>query len=99
MPGEDLATRVRVILIEHQINFRCLMAALLGQRPDPEVVAQAGSLTEARRRTTMLRFDLMVLDHVAALQALRLNQRGQDFFGFTGQWHRVKPPPIWIENN
>ncbi|HLL40943.1 MAG TPA: hypothetical protein VK357_14960 [Rubrobacteraceae bacterium] len=82
MPGEGLPTRVRVILIEHQIKFGCLMAALLDQRPDLEVIAQAGSLTEARRRTTMLRFDLMVLDHVTARQTLRLDQRGQDVFGF-----------------
>jgi hypothetical protein len=40
----------------------------------------------------MVRFDLMVLDLVAALQALRLNQRGWVFFGFTAQWHEAKRP-------
>jgi hypothetical protein len=81
MPGEGLPTRVRVILIEHQINFGCLMAALLGQRPDLEVIAQAGSLTEALRRTTIARFNLTVL--MAATQAQRQNQRGRIFVGFT----------------
>jgi hypothetical protein len=76
MPGEDLATRIRVMLIEHQVSLRRVMAALLDRRPDLEVIAQTGSLTEARRRTAMVMFVLTVLDLVAALQALRLNQPG-----------------------
>jgi hypothetical protein len=39
MPGEGLPTRVRVILIEHQINYGRFMADLLDRRPDLEVVA------------------------------------------------------------
>jgi hypothetical protein len=57
------------------------MADLLDRRPGLEVVAQAGSLSQARRRTTIARFNLT--DLVAALQALRQNQRGRIFVGFT----------------
>ena len=38
------------LLVEDQADFRRLMVALLARQPDLEVVAQAGSLTEARRR-------------------------------------------------
>ena len=48
MQGEELATRTRVMLVEDQPDFRRLMVALLDRQPDLEVVAQAGSLTEAR---------------------------------------------------
>jgi hypothetical protein len=61
------------------------MVAMLDRQPALEVVAQAESLTEACRRVAIVRFDMMVLDLVAQLQALRLNQRGRVFFGFTGQ--------------
>jgi hypothetical protein len=81
MPGEGLPTRVRVILIEHQTNYWRFMADLLDRRPDLEVVAQAGSLNQARRRTTIARFNLM--DLMAAPQAQRQNQRGRIFVGFT----------------
>ena len=81
MPGEGLPTRVRVILIEHQTNYGRFMADLLDRRPDLEVVAQAGSLNQARRRTTIARFNLM--DLMAAPQAQRQNQRGRIFVGFT----------------
>jgi hypothetical protein len=81
MPGEGLPTRVRVILIEHQINYGRFMADLLDRRPDLEVVAQAGSLNQARRRTTIARFNLT--DLMAATQAQRQNQRGRIFVGFT----------------
>ena len=64
MPGEGLPTRVRVILIEHQTNYGRFIADLLDRRPDLEVVAQAGSLNQARRRTTIARFNLT--DLVAA---------------------------------
>jgi DNA-binding NarL/FixJ family response regulator len=57
-----VATRVRVLLVEDQANFRRLMVALLARQPDLEVVAQAGSLTEARRNAAEVSFDVAVLD-------------------------------------
>jgi DNA-binding NarL/FixJ family response regulator len=62
MPAEDLATRTRVMLVEDQADFRRLMEALLSRQPDLEVVAQAGSLAEARGHAEMVRFDVAVLD-------------------------------------
>ncbi len=96
MPGEGLPTRVRVILIEHQINYGRFMADLLDRRPDLEVVAQAGSLNQARRRTTIARFNLM--DLMAAPQAQRQNQRGRIFVGFTLD-RREQGVSIWAEKN
>jgi DNA-binding NarL/FixJ family response regulator len=46
--GEGLATRTRVMLVDDHPDFRNLMVALLEAQPDLEVVAQAGSLAEAR---------------------------------------------------
>jgi DNA-binding NarL/FixJ family response regulator len=62
MSGEKLATRTRVLLVEDQADFRRLMVALLARQPDLEVVAQAGSLTEARRHAAEVSFDVAVLD-------------------------------------
>ena len=83
MPGEGLPTQVRVILIEYQINCGCFMADLLDRRPGLEVVAKAGSLSQACRRTMIARFNLT--DLVAAPQALRQNQRGRIFVGFSAR--------------
>ena len=62
MQGEKLATLTRVMLIEDQPDFRRLMVALLDRQPDLEVVAQAGSITEAREHAAVVRFDVAVLD-------------------------------------
>ena len=62
MQGEQLATRTRVMLVEDQPDFRRLMVALLDRQSDLEVVAQAGSLTEAREHAAVVRFDVAVLD-------------------------------------
>jgi DNA-binding NarL/FixJ family response regulator len=62
MQGGDIATRVRVLLVEDQADFRRLMVALLARQPDLEVVAQAGSLTEARKQAVEVSFDVAVLD-------------------------------------
>jgi DNA-binding NarL/FixJ family response regulator len=40
---------VRVMLVEDHAAFRQSLAALLSQEPDIEVVAQAGSLAQARK--------------------------------------------------
>jgi DNA-binding NarL/FixJ family response regulator len=50
------------MLIDDQADFRHLMAVLLDRQADLEVVAQAGSLTEARSHAAAVRFDVAVLD-------------------------------------
>ena len=72
------------------------MADLQDRRPGLEVVAQAGSLSQARRCTTIARFNLT--DLVAAPQALRQNQHGRIFVGFTTR-SQGKGVPIWAEKN
>ncbi len=57
-----MATRTRVMLVEDHVDFRHLMVALLDRHADLEVVAQAGSLTEARSHAAVVRFDVAVLD-------------------------------------
>jgi DNA-binding NarL/FixJ family response regulator len=60
--GEDLATLTRVMLVDDHPDFRDLMAALLEGQPDLEVVAQAGSMAEARNQAAASSFDVVVLD-------------------------------------
>ncbi len=62
MPGENSFIRIRIMLVEDQVDFRHLMATLLGRQADLEVVAQAGSLAEARRLAATAEFDVAVLD-------------------------------------
>jgi len=50
------------MLVDDQVDFRHLMSALLDREPDLEVVAQAGSLAEARSHAAAVRFDVAVLD-------------------------------------
>ena len=52
---------IRILLVEDQTIFRNAFAMLLGNEPDMEVVAQAGSLAEAREVLDG-RFDVVVLD-------------------------------------
>jgi two-component system response regulator DesR len=54
--------RISVMLVEDQADFRRLMEALLSRQPDLEVVAQAGSLAEARGHAKTDMFDVAVLD-------------------------------------
>jgi DNA-binding NarL/FixJ family response regulator len=53
--------KARVMLVEDHIAFRQSLAALLSREPDLEVVAQAGSLAEARELLNS-RLDVAVLD-------------------------------------
>jgi DNA-binding NarL/FixJ family response regulator len=53
---------LRVMLVEDQADFRRLMSAWLAREPDLEVVAQAGSLVEARNQAALVSFDVAVLD-------------------------------------
>jgi DNA-binding NarL/FixJ family response regulator len=43
------AGTIRVIIVDDRADFRGAFAALLDRQPDIEVVAQAGSISEARR--------------------------------------------------
>jgi DNA-binding NarL/FixJ family response regulator len=60
--GENGQHLLRVMLVEDQADFRRLMEALLSRQPDLEVVAQAGSLAEARRHAETVSVDVAVLD-------------------------------------
>jgi DNA-binding NarL/FixJ family response regulator len=60
--GETHATRIRVMLIDDRADFRHLMAVLLDRQADLEVVAQAGSVAEARSHAAVVGFDVAVLD-------------------------------------
>ena len=62
MTGEGPATQTRVMLVDDHEDFRGLMVALLEGQPDLEVVAQAGSMAEARAEAPTARFDVVVLD-------------------------------------
>jgi DNA-binding NarL/FixJ family response regulator len=62
MTGEDDSRRIRVMLVEDHPDFRRLMEGLLGGQTDIKVVAQAGSLAEARKHAAVVRFDVAVLD-------------------------------------
>lgn len=53
---------VRVMLVDDHADFRALVAAWLDQQPDLAVVAQAGSLEEARRQAASVGYDVAVLD-------------------------------------
>jgi two-component system nitrate/nitrite response regulator NarL len=49
VPEEGSARPLRIMLVEDHISFRQALAFMLDQDPGFEVVAQAGSLAEARR--------------------------------------------------
>ena len=56
------ARTVRVMLVEDHADFRHLVARWVDGEPDLEVVAQAGSLGEARRLAASVGCDVAVLD-------------------------------------
>jgi len=60
--GEAPATPTRVMLVDDHSDFRDLMVALLEGQPDLEVVAQAGTMAEARSQAASSSFDVVVLD-------------------------------------
>ena len=62
MTGEDLATLTRIMLVDDHPDFRDLMVTLLENQPDLEVVAQAGTMAEARSQAATSSFDVVVLD-------------------------------------
>ena len=62
MNREAEAGPIRVMLVEDHADFRGLMGALLGRQPDIELLAQAGSLAEARDQAARFEFDVVILD-------------------------------------
>ena len=62
MTGEAVTKQVRVMLVEDHLDFRALMEILLTGQSDINLVAQAGSLAEARDHAAMFQFDVVVLD-------------------------------------
>jgi DNA-binding NarL/FixJ family response regulator len=53
---------VRVMLVDDRVDFRRLLATVVHREADLEVVAQAGSLEEARGRIASVGCDVAVLD-------------------------------------
>lgn len=53
---------VRVMLVDDRVDFRRLLATVVDREADLEVVAQAGSLEEARGRIASVGCDVAVLD-------------------------------------
>jgi two-component system response regulator DesR len=53
---------IRVMVVEDHADFRALVEVLLGREPDIELLAQAGSLAEAREQAARSEFDVVVLD-------------------------------------
>ncbi len=62
MTGEGIATLTRIMLVDDHPDFRDLMVTLLESQPDLEVVAQAGTMAEARIQAATSSFDVVVLD-------------------------------------
>jgi DNA-binding NarL/FixJ family response regulator len=62
MTDRTTAKPIRVMLVEDRADFRRAIASILDRQPDIEVVAQAGSLGEARRRASSVGCDVAVLD-------------------------------------
>ena len=62
MSGKADTKLTRVMLVEDHLDFRALMESLFSMDPDLKLVAQAGSLAEARVQVAKFEFDLVVLD-------------------------------------
>jgi DNA-binding NarL/FixJ family response regulator len=62
MTAEAQPRRTRVMVVEDHADFRDLMEVLLGNQPDIKLIAQAGSLAEARDQAARFELDVAVLD-------------------------------------
>jgi two-component system response regulator DesR len=62
MKRKDGVTPIRVMLVEDDADSRRLMASLFDRQSDLELVAQAGSLAEARKLADTVSLDVTVLD-------------------------------------
>ena len=62
MTAEAQPRRTSVMIVEDHADFRDLMEVLLDRQPDIELLAQAGSLAEARDHAARFEFDVVILD-------------------------------------
>lgn len=62
MTEEAATKRIRVMLVEDHADYRALMEILLISQSDIKLLAQAGSLAEARDHAAKFEFDVVVLD-------------------------------------
>jgi DNA-binding NarL/FixJ family response regulator len=62
MTAQAQARRTRVMIVEDHADFRDLMEILLGRQPDIDLLAQAGSLAEAREQAARFEVDVAILD-------------------------------------
>jgi DNA-binding NarL/FixJ family response regulator len=62
MTGKAVTQQIRVMLVEDHSDFRALMEVLLNGQSDIMLLAQAGSLAEAREHAARFEFDVVVLD-------------------------------------
>jgi DNA-binding NarL/FixJ family response regulator len=62
MTAEAQPRRTRVMVVEDHADFRGLMEVLLSNQPDIKLIAQAGSLAEARDQAARFELDVAVLD-------------------------------------
>jgi two-component system response regulator DesR len=60
MTADPEARRIHVMIVDDHADFRDLWEILLGRQPDIEVLAQAGSLAEAR--AARFELDVAILD-------------------------------------
>jgi DNA-binding NarL/FixJ family response regulator len=79
MADMSAPTTARVMLVEDHIAFRQSLALLLSREPDLEVVAQAGSLAQARQ----------MLDIPLEVAVLDLNLPDGDGRELIGELHRA----------
>jgi DNA-binding NarL/FixJ family response regulator len=62
MSREPESKRTRVMIVEDHADFRELMKVLLDSQPDIELLAQTGSLAEARAQAARFELDVAILD-------------------------------------
>ena len=62
MTAQAQARLTRVMIVEDHADFRDLMEILLGRQPDIDLLAQAGSLAEARQQAARFEVDVAILD-------------------------------------
>ena len=62
MTGGAATKQIRVMLVEDHADYRALLEVLLICQSDIKLLAQAGSLAEARDHAAKLKFDVVVLD-------------------------------------
>jgi DNA-binding NarL/FixJ family response regulator len=62
MTAEPETRRTSVMIVEDHADFRELMKVLFDRQPDIDLLAQAGSLAEARAQAARFELDVAILD-------------------------------------